>query len=181
MGYASSGTIEGGMSGALAGYAVGGPVGAGIGAVVGGVGGYLSGGETDRKNARIRSGLYEQVGNLQEKHGEIDAYYTDMLKQAEAEDKLETEGLFNKFLNDSVTMEGNTNQLIGQTDFATHGTVNKAHTKQVESLKDWMNLARETQENKFSTEQTEINMAQNEAHDEVDNLIESLRIQALGL
>ena len=181
MGYASSGALSGATSGATAGFALGGHVGAGIGFVLGGLGGFFSGDETDRRNDAIRSSIYDQIGDYEKKRPEIDEYYAGILQSAEREDALETQGLFDKFMGESNSIRSRSEQEITESDIAMHGTANKRHSQGIKTLQDWMNLSRETQKNKYATNIAEINMAKDEAHDELDNVITSLRTQAMGL
>ena len=178
-------TKSGATTGAMTGMATGamlaaGPLGWGalaIGGVLGALGGGFIGSETDRRYGRIRSMISERIRKLGGKKEDIDAWFEKLVGSAEQEQGVESAGLYNKFQDDSNQILTASEYQAGSTGMAYSGTATKDRENRINTLEDWWDTTKGMSDIKWQNKYLELTEAKKEAHEDVDDLIDSLNIR----
>tara|TARA_R100000458_G_C8273887_1_gene248770 strand:+ start:952 stop:1524 length:573 start_codon:yes stop_codon:yes gene_type:complete len=184
----TSGKYGGAKEGAIAGAKLGnmlfpGGVGAAAGAALGGFGGWAFGKKTDeaydKRQEKIRNQLSEMQGTLTNKVPEILEYYKNLESQSYKEDEIRNRSIVDNFLTQSNQLFESGQQAISRSNLAYGGPLAKDIETNWDTLFSKYRTSADSQQLASDRDIGAINMAQTEAIEKVDNLIEQLEIDKL--
>lgn len=182
-----SARTKGATTGATAGAKIGSMIAPGIGTVIGGalggIAGFLSGrgadSAFDRRQKKIRDNLTGMQTELSGRVPEILDYYKNLEAQSYREDEIKNTSTIDAFLQNTNRLFSSGQQAMAKTNLAYGGPLAKDIENNYEQLFAKYRTANETRELASDRDIAAIGMAQTEAVEKVDNLIEQLEIDKL--
>lgn len=179
----TTGATTGATAGAKIGTMIAPGVGTVIGTVVGGIGGWLSGMKTDsafdKRQKKIRDNLTNMQTELSNRVPEILDYYKNLEAQSYREDEIKNTSTVDAFLQNTNRLFSSGQQAMAKTNLAYGGPLAKDIENNYEQLFSKYRTADETRQLASDRDIAAIGMAQTEAVEKVDNLIEQLEIDKL--
>ena len=182
-----SARTKGATTGATAGAKIGSMIAPGIGTVIGGalggIAGFMSGrgadSAFDKRQKKIRDNLTGMQTELSGRVPEILDYYKNLEAQSYREDEIKNTSTIDAFLQNTNRLFSSGQQAMAKTNLAYGGPLAKDIENNYEQLFAKYRTANETRELASDRDIAAIGMAQTEAVEKVDNLIEQLEIDKL--